>query len=256
MDSKINKFSTFMSCKIIPVVDLRNGVVVRAVAGDRANYKQLDNAAFKSNDLCRIIEVLLKLSRSNILYVANLNGIAGDDSYDGILYEIMRKFWKVEIWVDNGFKDLEELRDFNEGFSHWCKQKGYGICSGKNLVPVFGTETITDNSSYKKIFSTLDEAVLSIDKKNNVILGLVTIDTILGLLPKRVILMNLDKVGTDSGPDLSWLKNMTQKNLKVEFFGAGGLRDLDDYEIVARYKAAGWLVGSALFNFMIDFGDE
>ena len=79
-----------MSCKIIPVVDLRNGVVVRAVAGDRANYKQLDNAAFKSNDLCRIIEVLLKLSRSNILYLANLNGIAGDDSYDWILYEIIR----------------------------------------------------------------------------------------------------------------------------------------------------------------------
>ena len=47
-----------MSCKIIPVVDLRNGVAVRAVAGDRANYKQLDNAVFKSNDLCRIIEVL------------------------------------------------------------------------------------------------------------------------------------------------------------------------------------------------------
>ena len=68
--------------------------------------------------------------------------------------------------------------------------------------------------------------------------------------------MNLDKVGTDSGPDLNWLKNMTQRNLKVEFFGAGGLRDRDDYEIVARYKAAGWLVGSALFNSMMDFGDE
>ena len=245
-----------MSCKIIPVVDLRNGVVVRAVAGDRANYKQLDNAVFKSNDLCRIIEVLLKLSRSNILYVANLNGIAGDDSYDCILYEIMRKFSKVEIWVDNGFRDLGELRSFRNGFYNWSEKKGYSPCSGENLVPVFGTETITDNASYKKIFSTLDEAVLSIDKKNNVILGLVTIDTILGLLPKRVILMNLDKVGTDSGPDLSWLKNMTQKNLKVEFFGAGGLRDLDDYEIVARYKAAGWLVGSALFNSMMDFGDE
>ena len=51
-------------------------------------------------------------------------------------------------------------------------------------------------------------------------------------------------------------KNMTQRNLKVEFFGAGGLRDRDDYEIVARYKAAGWLVGSALFNSMMDFGDE
>ena len=37
-----------------------------------------------------------------------------------------------------------------------------------NLVPVFGTETIIDNASFKKIFSTLDEAVLSIDKKNNV----------------------------------------------------------------------------------------
>ena len=32
------------------------------------------------------------------------------------------------------------------------------------------------------------------------------------------------------------------------------MRDRDDYEIVARYKAAGWLVGSALFNSMMDFG--
>ena len=245
-----------MSCKIIPVVDLRNGVAVRAVAGDRANYKQLDNAAFKSNHLCRIIEVLLKLSRSNILYVANLNGIAGDDSYDCILYEIMRKFSMVEIWIDNGFRDLRELNNFHKGFSNWCEKKGYSLCSGKNLVPVFGTETITDNSTYKKIFSTLDDAVLSIDKKNNVIMGLVTIDIILGLLPKRVILMNLDKVGTDSGPDLTWLENMTQRNLKVKFFGAGGLRGREDHEIVARHKAAGWLVGSALFNSMMDFGDE
>ena len=68
--------------------------------------------------------------------------------------------------------------------------------------------------------------------------------------------MNLDKVGTDSGPDLNWLQTMTQRNLKVEFFGAGGLRDQDDYEIVARYKAAGWLVGSALFSSMMDVGDE
>ena len=245
-----------MSCKIIPVVDLRNGVAVRAVAGDRANYKQLDNAVFKSNDLCRIIEVLLKLSRSNVLYVANLNGIAGDNSYDWILYEIIRKFSKVEIWLDNGFQDLGELESFHKRFSTWSEKKGYSRCSGENLVPVFGTETITDNSSYKKIFSTLEKAILSIDKKNNVILGLVTIDTILGLLPKRVILMNLDKVGTDSGPDLNWLQTMTQRNLKVEFFGAGGLRDQDDYEIVARYKAAGWLVGSVLFNSMMDVGDE
>ena len=111
-----------MPCKIIPVVDLRNGVVVRAVAGDRANYKQLDNAAFKSNDLCRIIEVLLKLSRSDILYIANLNGIAGDNSYDDILYEVLWEFSKVEIWVDNGFRDLGELAKFQKGFSKWCKK--------------------------------------------------------------------------------------------------------------------------------------
>jgi len=165
MDSKINKFNTFMSCKIIPVVDLRNGVAVRAVAGDRANYKQLDNVAFKSHDLCRIIEVLLKLSRSNTLYVANLNGIAGDDSYDCILYEILRKFSKVEIWVDNGFQDLGELNRFRDDFFAWCENNGCSACPWENLVPVFGTETITDNLSYKEIFSTLDEAVCLLIKK-------------------------------------------------------------------------------------------
>ena len=245
-----------MSCKIIPVVDIRNGVAVRAVSGDRKNYKQLDNLAFKPNDLCRIIEVLLKLSRSNILYIANLNGVAGDDSYDCILYKVMREFGEVEIWIDNGFRDLEDFNRFRAGFFAWCEKNGCNACPWEKLVPVFGTESIADNLSYKKIFSTLDKAILSIDKKNNVILGLVTMDIMLDLLPKRVILMNLDKVGTNSGPDLNWLNSMIQRNLKVEFFGAGGLRGREDYEIVARYKAAGWLVGSALFNSMLDFGDE
>ena len=128
IDSKINKLSTFMSCKIIPVVDIRNGVAVRAVAGDRKNYKQLDNVAFKPNDLCRIIEVLLKLSRSNILYIANLNGVAGDDSYDCILYEVMREFGEVEIWIDNGFRDLEDFNRFRAGFFAWCEKNRCNAC--------------------------------------------------------------------------------------------------------------------------------
>jgi len=256
IDSKINKFSINMSCKIIPVVDILNGIAVRAVAGDRANYKQLKDSTFKSTDVCRIIEVLLKLSRSSTLYIANLNGIAGDDSYDHILYKIISKFNRIKIWVDNGFRDLQGYSSFHSRFAHWCELHGQSTHLSENLVPVFGTETISDDSSYKQIFSKSDTAILSIDKKNNVILGLVTIERMLNQLPRNVILMNLDKVGTNSGPDLKWLKNMAERYPEVQFFGAGGLRNGEDHKNVSRHRAAGWLVGNAIFSLTTEFNRE
>ena len=245
-----------MSCKIIPVVDIQNGTVVRAVAGNREDYRVLTNPMFNSTSLNRIIEILLHLSRSKALYVANLNGISGDASYNYILYEIFTKFKHTEIWLDNGFKDLEEFKLFKKNYLKWCDFNGDLSYFEKNLVPVFGTETISDDLAYEKIFSTLKGAVLSIDKKNNAILGLVKINSIFKLLPDRVILMNLDKVGTNSGPDVDWLRNMVNRNSSVQFFGAGGLRDKEDYKNISSSGAAGWLVSSSIFDLMAELNDK
>ena len=81
-------------------------------------------------------------------------------------------------------------------------------------------------------------------------------ERILKQLPKKVILMNLDNVGTCSGPDLDWLKSMVHINPDSQFFGAGGLRNAEDYENVTKLGARGWLVGTALFTLMMECSNE
>jgi phosphoribosylformimino-5-aminoimidazole carboxamide ribotide isomerase len=63
-----------------------------------------------------------------------------------------------------------------------------------------------------------------------------------------VIVMTLERVGADAGPDLDTLRAVQTRAPGAELVGAGGIRNADD---LARARAAGayaWLVASALHD--------
>jgi hypothetical protein len=64
--------------------------------------------------------------------------------------------------------------------------------------------------------------------------------------PGSVIVMTLDRVGEDSGPDLVRLRSIVARAGGRRVIAAGGVRNIADIEAIADCGAAGALVASAL----------
>src|SRR5262245_44711529 len=62
--------------RIIPVMDIRGGVVVRAIAGRREEYKPLVSRLTDSTDPLVVAEALRRATGTDELYLADLGAIA------------------------------------------------------------------------------------------------------------------------------------------------------------------------------------
>src|SRR4051812_43669523 len=88
--------------RIIPVMDIRGGVVVRAIAGRREEYKPLVSRLTDSTDPVIVAHALREVAKTDELYVADLDGIASSRaSYD--LIEAISGLG-LRLWVDGGVR--------------------------------------------------------------------------------------------------------------------------------------------------------
>ena len=58
---------------IIPVIDILNNQVVRAIKGDRDNYQSINHKLYNSTDPRDIIDQIVKRYSPKILYIADLD---------------------------------------------------------------------------------------------------------------------------------------------------------------------------------------
>ena len=68
------------------------------------------------------------------------------------------------------------------------------------------------------------------------------------LWPEKVIIMNLSKVGTSTGPDIRRLKYFQDRWPNTTFIAAGGLRDEKDLVLLHKNGINSVLVASALHS--------
>ena len=61
--------------KIIPVIDLKDGVVVHAQQGIRDLYQPINTALCQSSDIYQVIEAFLGVYDFDTFYIADLNAI-------------------------------------------------------------------------------------------------------------------------------------------------------------------------------------
>jgi phosphoribosylformimino-5-aminoimidazole carboxamide ribotide isomerase len=64
--------------------------------------------------------------------------------------------------------------------------------------------------------------------------------------PKRVLAMNLRRVGSEAGPDVALIESLAAKAPDCAVYAAGGIRSIEDLERVAAGGAAGALIATAL----------
>lgn len=215
---------------IVPVLDLRGGVVVRARAGARETYGPIETPLSPSPEPAAVARGLLGAVPARRLYVADLDAIAGAPVDLASLEAIAAACPGVELWVDAGFA--------TQGAVEAYLTRGLGRA-------VLGSESQADETLVRRC---RDHAVLSLDSRGEVPLGPAALHEDPSLWPSRVIVMTLARVGVGLGPDLDRVAAARQRAPQARVYAAGGLRGPQDLPALRRAGAAGVLVASAIHD--------
>ncbi len=216
--------------QIIPVIDIRGGIVVHARGGNRQRYPALKSVLTTSVEPAEVIADLLALLPFERFYIADLDAIEQGTEHAALYRSLSRQFPQTEFWIDSGFRGDEALKI---------------DCDSDNLRWVAGSETLTDTVMLTQA-ALASSLILSLDKKNKMPLGQEELFSDSRLWTKAVILMNLDRVGSNLGPDLKWLEAQWSVSRKVNWYLAGGVRDEADLLAAQQNGATGVLIASAL----------
>jgi phosphoribosylformimino-5-aminoimidazole carboxamide ribotide isomerase len=219
---------------IIPVLDLKHGAVVRARAGDRANYRPIESPLATDSTPASVLRGLLGLAPFAIAYIADLDAIAGEGDHRASLRELAGANPGIAFWLDGGFTTLASA----------------GPALRPGIVPVFGSETLVDADALAAVLAALgpDGFVLSLDYRGRRLLGNPEIERRIELWPNRLILMTLDRVGTGGGPDIDGLRRLRERGAPRAVFAAGGVRSEADIIALEEAGIAGALVATALHD--------
>jgi phosphoribosylformimino-5-aminoimidazole carboxamide ribotide isomerase len=238
--------------QILPVMDLLDGQVVRAVAGERWRYFPVRSGLTATAEPVSVARALLDLVPFSALYIADLDAITrgGSDRNFAVLADICAEAGRRgigELWLDAGLASW--LGSLTE------KARSYGV----NVVTVVGAESLAAASSLQSAgyLPGATDWVLSLDYRAGKFLGPAGLDDCAELWPGRVIVMELSAIGVGGGPALERLDIMALTarlagRSDIAFFAGGGVRHADDLRTLAAHGAAGALVASALHDGHLD----
>ena len=228
--------------KIIPVIDVLNGIAVHGIRGERKRYQPLKSLLCKSADPIVIASTFESLGFSN-MYLADLDAILGKTANFGIYQQIMVNT-SLDLMVDAGISDITKAKK---------------VLKTEVTKIVIGSETLNDLKFVHQAVGAFgkDKIVISIDQKKGRLLSasevIGSMDVIsfaqqLGSMGiRKIILLDLDRVGTESGINLSLIRNILEKT-GVDVLVGGGIRNLQELESLNNLGVSGALVATVLHN--------
>jgi phosphoribosylformimino-5-aminoimidazole carboxamide ribotide isomerase len=229
--------------RIIPVIDLKYGQVVRGVAGRRAEYRPIVSCLTDSSQPANVALAFRVGLGLHTLYLADLDAIAGSPPAIDV-YESIRALG-CELWVDAGVRDLPHAET---------------LAAAVERV-VVGLETIAGPDELAKICQQLGAAriVFSLDLRDGEPLGDVSrwrhsepleiARQAVEIGVRSLIVLDLVRVGVGAGTGTEELCNeLARSHPEVEIIAAGGVRGMDDLRRLSRCGVRGALVASALHD--------
>lgn len=227
--------------EVIPVLDVAGGQVVRAVRGERANYRALETPLAAGSDPVAVAKGLKALHPFRKIYVADLDGIAGRGRNVHLVPALSAVFPSAEIWIDAGTSSKGAAR---------------AVLAAPVATLVVGSESLENPAVLKEIVSEAPmRTVLSLDFRDHEFLGPEALLHDTACWPARLIVMTLARVGSNEGPDIARIRAIARAGGGRKVYAAGGIRHRDDLDAVNAAGAAGALIASALHARKISAGD-
>ena len=213
--------------KIIPVIDLKDGVVVHARLGVREHYQPINTNLCRSSDIYRVIGAFLGVYDFDTFYIADLNAITRQGDHERLITEVLTAFPHIIFWIDSGYQRVKKLPD--------------------NYLPVLGSECYSDDSVLElKAFDK--RFILSLDYSASGTLGAHSLFVDQDLWPDTIIVMTLNRVGSHLGPDWDKLNEFCKHYPHKCFVAAGGIRNTADLQGLKQMGVQQALVASALHS--------
>lgn len=255
--------------QVIPVIDIRGGLAVAAVRGDRARYRPLETPLAASSDPVAVALGLRALFPFPLLYVADLDGIEGRGA-DHATQERLAAAWPgSELWIDDGSTGADitsvaeppllssPTRGEERGGAPHARQVpsplwgglGWGDSRDPQRVanPVMGSESLASLADYENARRRAGpDAPLSLDFRGDAFVGPPGLLENADLWPARIIVMTLARVGSGEGPDTARLGAVLARAQGRAVYAAGGVRHAGDLETLRDLGVAGALVATAL----------
>jgi phosphoribosylformimino-5-aminoimidazole carboxamide ribotide isomerase len=228
--------------RIIPVLDVMNGIVVRGVAGRRSEYRPLVSRLTPS---CRPGDIAAALHAHfgfTEFYVADLDAIAGRD-FTFPLSDLHERGFRM--WLDAGIVD---------------DLAAIAVAQLDVERVVVGLETIASPEEVARCADGLGERVVfSLDLRGGTPLGKVekwrtpdpfgVAEQAIRLGVRRVLVLDLARVGVGKGVGTEELcARLAATYPHVELSAGGGVRGMDDLRRLRDAGVGNVLVASALHD--------
>lgn len=228
--------------KIVPVIDVLEGIVVHAIRGERRHYRPLRSVLCSSVDPFDLALTFESLGFDK-LYLADLDAILRK-STNLALYRRIEADTNLDLMVDAGITETAKA--------------GKLLKTGVSEI-IVGTETLLGLDFVDQAVRSFGEnrVMVSIDLKRGEVISVsenirsmnpvLLMQTLQETGVSQFILLDLDRVGSERGANVEVLKEALRMT-KAKVLVGGGIRNLQDLEELRNLGAYGALVATALHN--------
>ncbi len=228
--------------KVIPVIDILNGIVVHAVRGKRQEYQPLKSGLCNSVEPLEVAKAFKAFGFSE-LYIADLDAIA----CGSVNFQVFKRIAKetgLKLMVDAGVFNLETAEKLLD-------------CGVSKVI--IGTETLQRKSfvgEAVRLFGS-KRIIVSLDLKGDKVLvksGFAGCKSPVCFLREfkemgvsGVIVLDLARVGSNEGVNVDFLKKMLE-TVPMDVYVGGGVRNIKDLVELKNLGVSGVLLATALHS--------
>jgi phosphoribosylformimino-5-aminoimidazole carboxamide ribotide isomerase len=238
--------------QVIPVLDIKNRLVVRGMAGERHKYQPIQSKLVESSKPQDVARAMVSLLGVSTAYVADLDAIE-KGKLNPRIYEQLSKAG-LRLWLDAGVGDVERADLVLE-------------CCGA-LAPdiVVGLESLESPAALRELVRIIgrEACLFSLDLKHG--LPLTIIEAWRSFTPRQIaeealeagvrrfIVLDLADVGVGGGTStLDFCRTLFDDHGEhfaggIELVAGGGVRNFEDLEHLADAGCSAALVASALHD--------
>lgn len=230
--------------RIIPVIDLKAGTVVRGVGGRREEYRPIKSKLVEKPDPLEVARAFRDQLGLSEIYLADLDAIAGKPPALAMYQKILEL--RCALWVDAGVRNLATATVLaNTGIEQ----------------VVVGQESLRGPGDLKLICQALgsDRIVFSLDLKDGQPLGdwaawgrkdaFYIAKRAIAAGVRRLLILDLAHVGAGKGTGTGELCGRLARQFpQLDLIAGGGVRDMGDIRRLEECGVRKVLVASALHD--------